>query len=102
MAANIFPKNSRMKDDGDQPAVEHDLQAFAFEDDLNLRQDKKTLSLEMLQSQVADQGGSAELAHTPLMKSEGRISCKATFWWYSMHQIETDKNQVEYSDTMSI
>ena len=93
---NIFPKNSTMTDSGDQPAVEQDLQAFAFEDDPDLRKEKKAQSLEMLKGHVTDQGGSAELAHIPLMKSEGRISCKATFWWYTMHQIETKKEKVEY------
>ena len=54
MALHIFPKNSRMKVSGDQPAVEHDLQAYKFEDNLELRKEKKALSWEMLKSHVAD------------------------------------------------
>ena len=96
MAVNIFPKNSTMTDSRDQPAVEQDLQAFAFEDDPNLRKEKKALSLEMLKSHVTYQGGSAELAHIPLMKSDGRISCKTIFWWYTMYQIKSNKEKVEY------
>ena len=36
MVTNIYPPNSRMKDFGDQPAVEFDLQSYKFEDDMNL------------------------------------------------------------------
>ena len=35
------------------------------------------------------------MAHLPLMKSEGRISCTTPFWWFSMVQVTSDKDNVE-------
>ena len=69
------PRDSKMTDSGDQPAVEQDLQAYMFEDDPQRRTALKTTSLGMIKGHVTDQGGSAELAQIPLMKSDGRISC---------------------------
>ena len=96
MVMNIYPQNSRMKDSGDQPAVEFDLQSYKFEDDIDLRQEKKTKRLEILKSHVANQGGSPKMAHAPLMPEKGRFECKATYWWYTINQIQTPKPEVEY------
>ena len=96
MVSNIFAPNTRMKDTGDQPAVEFDLQSYKFEDDDELRQEKKTKRLGMLKSHVANQGGSPEMAYTPLMSEKGQYECKASYWWFTMHQVLSSKTEIEY------
>ena len=84
---------------GDLYAEEQDLFNYVFEEDPPTRSAMRTVRLDMVKSHVTDQGGSAEMAHIPLMKSDGRISCKTIFWWYTMYQIKTNKEKVEYYPT---
>ena len=84
-----------MTSPGDKPAVEQDLRAYLFEDDPQMKTALRTAALGMVRSHVSDQEGSASMAHLPLMKSEGRISCRTPFWWFTMVQIPSDKDNVE-------
>ena len=80
---------------GDLPAEEQDLHDYMFEEDSPTRSAMKTARLEMVKSHVTDQEGSASMATRVLMKSEGRISCKTPFWWFTMAPLKTDNAHVE-------
>ena len=96
VADNIFAPNTRIKDTGDQLAVEFNLQSFKLEDDAVVRQEKKMEKLGMLKNHVQSQGGSPQMACSPLMPEKGQHECKATYWWYSIYQIQSTKTNVEY------
>ena len=80
---------------GDLPAEEQYLHEYMFEEDPPTRAAMKTAALEMVKSHVTDQQGSASMATRVLMKSEGRISCKTPFWWFTMASLKTDNAHVE-------
>ena len=81
-----------MTSPGDKPAVEQDLRAYLFEDDPQMKTELRTAALGMVRSHVSDQEGSASMATRVLVKSEGRISCKAPFWWFTIAPIRTDSD----------
>ena len=96
MVANIFAPNTRIKDTGDQLAVEFNLHSFKLEEEITTRKEKMEEKLLMLKTHVKSQGGSPEMACSPLMPEKGQHECKASFWWFSLYQHLSSKTNVEY------
>ena len=96
VTSNIFAEKNRVKNTGDQLAVEFSLQSFKLEDYPAVRKVKMMEKLGMLKSHVQSQRGSPEMACSPLMPEKGQHECKATFWWYSIYQNQSIKPNVEY------
>ena len=82
---------------GDIAAEEQDLFDHEFEEELSKKSKQKTGRLNMVKSHVADQEGSASMATRVRVKSEGRLSCKALFWWFTISPARGE-NVEQYPD----